>query len=479
MVKKLSLTGSVRVLEPCAGDGVFVDALLNSGINLSLDAYELNPQAGESLKAKYQFQENINVICDDTLTSQTLILLTNLGRGYDRIIGNPPYGAWQDFDKRKYLKKLFPNLYVKETYALFLYRCIELLRETGILVFIIPDTFLNLHRHAQLRKFILQTTCIKEICLFPSSFFPKVNFGYSNLCIITLEKCRDENKRTDNRFKVITNLKNVDELAQSEHSSSFVFKQSDLQNNIDYALFIAHSDKVLRLINQCQTRVGDVADCVTGFYSGNDKKFLRTLSAQHKNAKNYETVHPTSVFRSSITDEQRFNGIDASVCFVPIMKGGGLRYFKPDCWFMDWHVESVAHFKQDKKSRFQNSQFYFKRGVGVPMVSSSSISAALIDNQLFDQSIVGVFPKDARWLFYLLAFFNSPTCNQLIRTINPTTNNSANYIKKIPFIVPPEDILTAINAAVEIILFALKNHHEYPKNHEAEINNLIKDLYGF
>lgn len=64
------------------------------------------------------------------------------------------------------------------------------------------------------------------------------------------------------------------------------------------------------------------------------------------------------------------------------------------------------------------------------MVSSSSITGALIDNRLFDQSIVGVFPKDESLLLYILAFFNSPTCNKLIKTINPSANNPSNYIKK-------------------------------------------------
>ncbi|KKT18839.1 MAG: hypothetical protein UW03_C0029G0001, partial [Candidatus Peregrinibacteria bacterium GW2011_GWA2_43_8] len=67
------------------------------------------------------------------------------------------------------------------------------------------------------------------------------------------------------------------------------------------------------------------------------------------------------------------------------------------------------------------------------MISSSQITAALIENRLFDQSIVGLFSKDKGLIFVLLAFFNSPTCNKLIRTINPSANNPANYIKKIPF----------------------------------------------
>src|SRR5205085_705559 len=100
-------------------------------------------------------------------------------------------------------------------------------------------------------------------------------------------------------------------------------------------------------------------------------------------------------------------GVKGSRCFIPIVKGGGTKFFKPDIWYMDWSVEAVSEYKINKKARFQNSQYYFKYGIGVPMISSSKITAALIENRLFDQSIVGIFPRDPKWIFYLLALFNS------------------------------------------------------------------------
>jgi type I restriction-modification system DNA methylase subunit len=90
---------------------------------------------------------------------------------YDFIIANPPYGAWQDYEKRGKLKLIYPKLYIKETYSTFLFLCLSLLKEAGRLVFITPDTYLNLHTHTYLRKFILQNALVEEIAIFPSSFF--------------------------------------------------------------------------------------------------------------------------------------------------------------------------------------------------------------------------------------------------------------------------------------------------------------------
>ena len=44
---------------------------------------------------------------------------------------------------------------------------------------------------------------------------------------------------------------------------------------------------------------------------------------------------------------------------------------------------------------------------------------------------------------------NSDAVNSLIHAINPSANNSANYIKQLPYIEPEEEILMRINNKVQ------------------------------
>jgi adenine-specific DNA-methyltransferase len=482
MVDQLSLQTGLRVFEPCAGDGVFIDALNGKVADLSIDIYELNPDAVELLRAKYGSLNNVKVRQADTLTSKELLTFSNFGGAYDRVIGNPPYGGWLDYEQRKYLKGIYPGLYVKETYTLFLHRCIQLLRDKGILVFIVPDTFLNLHMHTQLREYLLTNAKIREICLFPSSFFPGVNFGYSNLCIITLEKSLDKHECFNTQIRVITNLRSVEELKDlgntiESHHQVFTLRQEEMYKNTDHALFIAEDTNITDLITHCRTTVGDIANCVTGFYSGNDKQYLHPVSTELKNANKYQVIDPSRICKDYVSKADILNGINGSRHFIPIVKGGAIKYLKPDLWYMDWSSDAVKNYKTNKKARFQNPQYYFKYGIGVPMISSSQMTASLIEGKLFDQSIVGIFPKNPKLLYYLLAFFNSPTCNRLIRTINPSANNPANYIKKIPFVHPSDKELKQIDKLVLEIVTALKNNSEYPSSHEMTLNNLIAQIY--
>jgi len=199
MIDLLSLTGNEKIFEPCAGDGVFIDPIINEFNNVNIDAFELNGNSYQNLLTKYSDYENIEIKQTDTLRDIDLELLCSMGGKYDAVIANPPYGAWRDRSERKKLKKLYNGFYAKESYSLFLYRCIEALKEKGKLVFIIPDTYLNLHMHKDIRKYILTKTKIKEIALFPSSYFPGVNFGYANLSIIALEKCTNQEECLGNK----------------------------------------------------------------------------------------------------------------------------------------------------------------------------------------------------------------------------------------------------------------------------------------
>ncbi len=474
MVKSLAVEDGLKVLEPCAGDGVFIEALRNTNTKLFIDAYEISTQAYNVLNQKYSTQPNIKLFRQDALLSEDLNLYSGFGGVYDRVIGNPPYGAWQDYEKRKILKKLYDGLYVKETYGLFLYRSLQVLKPDGILVFIIPDTYLNLHRHTKLREYLLTNSKILEIKRFPSSFFPDISFGYANLSVLTLQKCSEKELCLRNEFSLSKHYKNVEELSETNNNHLILhYKQNEILENKDHAFFDNENNKVNFLINASAKYIGDIAHCVTGFYSGNDREFLYAQSKEIRGATKYKLANPDAI----CYEVSSLEGISSDKHLVPIMKGGNSKYFKPNLWFMDWSVGAVRYYRSNCKSRFQNPQFYFKQGVGVPMVSSTSVTAALIDNRLFDQSIVGVFPNESEMLFYLLAFFNSPTCNKLIRTINPSANNSANYIKKIPFIFPNDVVLQKVNHLVKKILSDLKETLSYNVTNEDEINFEIERLY--
>lgn len=438
MVSRLNIQGGDIILEPCAGDGVFIEKITDSFTeqNYNIQALDLNPKAIDKLHNQFH-QNNINIRQADTLLDLTLDLYANINGHYTKIIGNPPYGAWQDLEKRSTLKKIYGG-YVHETYALFIIRGIDLLKENGKLVFIVPDTFLALNSHKGIREKILKNTKVEEVLLIPSKFFPGVNFGYSNLCIITLIKTKSIENNVIKVMKVNQNINNLYNITNFEYDKADEFEevsQEKIINSLDYAFFIGGNTKVRKLINECKTTLGDLANCVTGFCSGDNKKFYKPKNQEAKGSKGYELINQKEIEFNYLQFSNILEGLSNDKKYIPILKGGNGAFVRKSDWFVLWDKEAVNYYHNDKKSRFQNSKYYFREGIGVPMVKSSKVKAFLLEKRIFDQSIVGIFPKEEKNLFYLLAFFNSEICNRILKIINHTANNSANYLKKLPIIV--------------------------------------------
>lgn len=504
MASMLDIKDGDIILEPSAGSGLFIDELLRTKKNIHIDGLDIDKNAIAILKEKYKNNPCVSIRETDTLFDTELDSFENTdlwlkktdtlfdedldffeasGGHYSKVIGNPPYGAWQDYSRRELLKKKYPGQYVKETYSLFLLRCVSVLKMNGRLSFIIPDTFMFLNLHQKLRAFLLSKTKITEILIFPSKFFPGVSFGYSNLSIITLERAEKE-QALENKINILKGFKSSEEFSMIHNQQqklpgrikSFLLKQKDIYLNPQHRFLLAENSENT-VLSSSEKTLGDVADIVTGFYSGDNTRFIRVKDKNVKGSKNYEVVNPDLVETSS-----SLAGIEGKdEAYIPYVKSSSkTKYVKNDDeWFVRWDKETVEYYNTNKKSRFQNSSFYFKKGICIPMVKSSQINAFVMDNKVFDQSIVGIFPKDSKKFLYILGLMNSDVVNKIIHIINPTANNSSNYVKQIPYKEPDKTLLEKITALVsEEIEFSKKNNSEKVISIQKEINSYFEKIYA-
>ena len=211
--------------------------------------------------------------------------------------------------------------------------------------------------------------------------------------------------------------------------------------------------------------------------TGDNLRFIKAANKDVKGAKNYAVVDQEQVFSCN-----SLYGIpDVQEGYVPYIKSASKRRYvrQQDEWFVQWDKKTIEFYNRNKKSRFQNSSFYFKTGIGIPMVKSSTIRAFLMKDRVFDQSIVGIFPKETSKLYYMLALMNSDAINNLVHAINPSANNSANYIKQLPYIEPSEEKLAQINSIVQEII-SLEEVANYDKADELhnELNGIIEMIYS-
>jgi hypothetical protein len=470
MVALLAPSMGEKCLEPSAGKGAFIDGLLAAQPDLQVTAYELDGSAVEHLRERYTLAPNVDIREGDFLFAGEDLF--GAAGDFDKVIGNPPYGAWQDYAKRTSLKSKFPGLYVRETYGVFLVQSIQRLRQGGRLVFIVPETFLYLHLQRGLRQLLLDTCSLTSLDVFPSSLFPGVRFGYARLCIVCLEHRRAV---ADHQIR-IRHVSTVEELVSGNGSAIHV-PQAEVRSRQDQVFPLLGHTAHARLIDGATTRLGDVADCVTGLYTGDDRRFLRRSKLNPRGIDRFEELDLAKLAHAGDAAARR-DGLEGERCFLPILKGGGACYLKQELWYIDWSIRAVAHYKSDRKARFQNSRFYFRRGIGFPMVSSGRATASEIKQHwLFDQSVVAVFPKDDRLYGYLLAFLNSSLCWQLLREINPSANNSAKYLRKLPIILPDSDRIEWFRTAVDSYLLRLAAGESPDEKLEQQLDEQIAAVF--
>lgn len=430
MVALLGDMRNRRILEPCAGDGAFITPLLGSAYYI--DAIDIDSQ----------HIERLSKIGDRTLRVQNGDFLDHFIQGplysslsirndYDAIICNPPYGLKFSLPYRKLIKQNYPDVYARESYGLFMLFGISCLKEHGRYVFIVPDTFLTSRNHRSLRQFLRDKTNITHIALFQSSRFQHVNFGYGNLCIIAGEKSTRGQE---------TNMSWLDCRHSDMPLSGDAFAQSTRISarkiNEDAATGWTAN---IRPISENSKHLGDISECRTGIYTGDNPRFC---GYDERNPPSRVNGHPISWNHvrsaNTLTRQEMQYGIAAAPFYVPLVRGGHKGPYEPTHAALDWSEEAVAYYRYDKKARLQNSRFYFRRGLAVPMVTSGRLTASYMEGAVFDQGVVGIFPYDETWVEFLLVFLNSTQATEMKKDINPSANNSANYLKRLEIPVPNE-----------------------------------------
>jgi len=149
----------LKILEPSCGSGEFIKAVLSLGIKkVKIDAVELNKKIFDEVNKEFKNYKEVNIINKDYLDGAFS------GSKYNVVIGNPPYFVMNKADKDKYATK-FGNYYVgrPNIYMLFIVRALTQLVKGGVLIFLIPKSFLNSAYYNLVRKMIYKKCDIIDI----------------------------------------------------------------------------------------------------------------------------------------------------------------------------------------------------------------------------------------------------------------------------------------------------------------------------
>lgn len=156
-----------------------------------------------------------------------------LDRGFDIIIGNPPYVSNKKVNKLDYKNQLQQEFgFIDDLYNHFTCKQFSLLKENGILSYITSNTFFTIKSKLNMRK-LLQSKYIKEIIVTPKAFNALVDTS------IFIVKNIDKEKY---KLKFIDTSKcSIDEYYNLEQACNKEIYEIDInlyRDNLDNVFFI-------------------------------------------------------------------------------------------------------------------------------------------------------------------------------------------------------------------------------------------------
>lgn len=135
-----------KILEPSAGEGVFLNSLSKSGFE-NIEAYEIDDELKNQSSMDIKYKNFLSLKPKET---------------YDVVIGNPPYVRWKNIPQ--YIKtELKSNEYwegkingLSDLLYSFIYLSVDMLKINGELIFITPIFWTQTQHAKALRKFLTE-----------------------------------------------------------------------------------------------------------------------------------------------------------------------------------------------------------------------------------------------------------------------------------------------------------------------------------
>jgi len=256
-----------KVLDPCCGTGQFLLAfsdVIKDPLNIyGIDFDEIAVKIAR-LNLLIRFKEKNfvpNIFCKNTLLEVDNYNLFDLGNNtsnFDVIATNPPWGVHFSREEIEKLKKVYPTIASTESFSYFLKRSIDLLRNKGIISFILPESILNVKTHRDIRNIILKNTKIKKIvCL---------NHVFKNVFTSVI---RLDVQKSDNGFEDVKIKKDHEEYSVSQ---SRWLKNRD--NVFDVHLSNYDSVIIDKIFAEKHITLKDKADWALGIVTGNNKDYI-------------------------------------------------------------------------------------------------------------------------------------------------------------------------------------------------------------
>ena len=181
-LEEIGDTGSKRIIDPACGTGNFLIRLSKNTNLENIYGCDIDPvsisiaRINLALKYKVSSKKELYTIMKNITVTDFLNSGSLPGKGFDAVIGNPPWGYSFNPSEIKKLRKAFPFLKAHqkpESFSLFLEKGIEVLKDGGLLTYLLPETLLGSDIYRSVRERLLSACHVTSLS-YLGDIFDKV-----------------------------------------------------------------------------------------------------------------------------------------------------------------------------------------------------------------------------------------------------------------------------------------------------------------
>lgn len=372
--------------------------------------------------------------------------------GFDVVIANPPYVFGGNKGITEGEKKIFKKLYLSGTskinlFAIFIERGMTLLKDNGFLTYITPNTLLRVTSYSNIRKYIVDETCIMEVMDLGAGIFDEVTASTVVISLI--------NKKPDSNHLVSIKVNLSRENCNKKRQAAFA--------NPGYVLDIFSTDLDERIISKVKSNTINL---------GTLAKYIRfgvVITKNINDVVSYKKINPMW---------KPFLEGDEIGAYVIRYSGRYLRYQK-----------EMLH-------RSRTPEIFESRKIMIQRITGGQrpLKAVYDDESYYNkESIINLIllDDDAKEYKYILGLLNSTLMNWMYNKLftnesKLTVNLSKEYLSELPI---KQIRLSDKNAFVNIVdsILTIKHKGAYSENPkeiaeikalEKNIDRFIYDFYG-
>lgn len=164
IVDSIDVYENIKILDPGCGSGNFLiqmynkmkgDGFTTKQIIDSLHGFDIDEIAVLIAKINmYIIDKNIKY--NELKIKKSNFLIDTIKEKFDVIVGNPPWGKKYKKQEKEELKSKYGIIFAKQdSFSQFIIKSFEILKDDGVLGFVLPSSILNIAVHSHIREFLL------------------------------------------------------------------------------------------------------------------------------------------------------------------------------------------------------------------------------------------------------------------------------------------------------------------------------------